>query len=56
MNPQELLVNTMSSVCDQELIQNFNDLKEMRVKLLSAHADRTKEKDSLQKEQKRLEQ
>ncbi|KAM8707516.1 hypothetical protein ACLKA7_005060 [Drosophila subpalustris] len=56
MNPQELLVNTMSSVCDQELIQNFNDLKEMRVKLLSAHADRAKEKDSLQKEQKRLEQ
>ncbi|KAH8299636.1 hypothetical protein KR044_003821, partial [Drosophila immigrans] len=56
MNPQELLVNTMSSVCDDEFIQNFNDLKEMRVKLLNAHADREKEKENLQKEQKRLEQ
>ncbi|KAH8370365.1 hypothetical protein KR093_003157, partial [Drosophila rubida] len=56
MNPQELLVNTMSSVCDDEFIQNFNDLKEMRVRLLNAHADREKEKENLQKEEKRLEQ
>lgn len=56
MNPQELLVNTMSSVCDEQLIKNFNDLKEMRVKLLNAHADRTVDKDILLNEQKRLEQ
>ncbi|KAH8396756.1 hypothetical protein KR215_003906, partial [Drosophila sulfurigaster] len=56
MNPQELLVNTMSSVCDDEFIKNFNDLKEMKVKLLNAHADREKDKENLQKEQKRLEQ
>ncbi|XP_060660787.1 structural maintenance of chromosomes protein 5 [Drosophila nasuta] len=56
MNPQELLVNTMSSVCDDEFIKNFNDLKEMKLKLLNAHADREKDKENLQKEQKRLEQ
>ncbi|XP_064544935.1 structural maintenance of chromosomes protein 5 [Drosophila montana] len=56
MNPQELLVNTMSSVCDNQLIKNFIDLKNMRIKQLSAHADREREHDKLLKEQKRLEQ
>lgn len=56
MNPQELLVNTMSSVCDNQLIKNFIDLKNMRIKQLGAHADRERENDKLLKEQKRLEQ
>ncbi|EDV90246.1 GH23715 [Drosophila grimshawi] len=56
MNPQELLVNTMASVCDNELIRCFNDLKEMRKTQSSAHDDREREKEKLLKEQKRLEQ
>lgn len=56
MNPQELLVNTMSSVCDNQLIRSFTDLKEMRIKQLSAQADREKQNDKLQQEQNRLEQ
>ncbi|ALC44295.1 Smc5 [Drosophila busckii] len=56
MNAQQLLVNTMSSVCDNQLMKSFNDLKEMRTKHLKAHSDRDKEKDAFQKEQKRLDQ
>lgn len=56
MNPQDLLVNTMSSVCDNKLIKNFTDLKEMRLKQLTAQTDREKQNDKLQQEEKRLEQ
>lgn len=56
MNPQDLLVNTMSSVCDNQLIKSFTDLKEMRLKQLTAQTDREKQNDKLQQEEKRLEQ
>ncbi|XP_017034528.2 structural maintenance of chromosomes protein 5 [Drosophila kikkawai] len=56
MNPQELLLNTMSSVCDSELTDNFSLLKQMRAKQTIVHTDREKEKNDLAKKQKRLEQ
>lgn len=56
MNPQELLTNTMSSVCDSEFINTFKELKELRVSQLNNYRDREKEKENLQKEEKRLEQ
>ncbi|KAH8259548.1 hypothetical protein KR026_006182 [Drosophila bipectinata] len=56
MNPQELLLNTMSSVCDDELTQGFNSLKEMRTSQATVNIDREKGKNDLQKKQKRLEQ
>ncbi|XP_017101542.2 structural maintenance of chromosomes protein 5 [Drosophila bipectinata] len=56
MNPQELLLNTMSSVCDDELTQGFNSLKEMRASQATVNIDRDKGKNDLQKKQKRLEQ
>ncbi|KAH8258805.1 hypothetical protein KR038_009819 [Drosophila bunnanda] len=56
MNPQELLLNTMSSVCDSELTNNFVLLKEMRAKQTTVHTDREKEKKDLAKKEKRLEQ
>ncbi|KAH8286139.1 hypothetical protein KR054_003225 [Drosophila jambulina] len=56
MNPQELLLNTMSSVCDSELTNNFSLLKQMRTKQTTVHSDREKEKNDLAKKQKRLEQ
>ncbi|EDV40819.1 uncharacterized protein Dana_GF23727 [Drosophila ananassae] len=56
MNPQELLLNTMSSVCDDELTKSFNLLKQMRTKHANVNTDREKEKHDLQKKQKRLEQ
>lgn len=56
MNPQELLANTMSSVCDNDFINTFKVLKELRVSQVSTHHDREKEKENLQKEEKRLEQ
>lgn len=56
MNPQELLINTMSSVCDSELTNNFSLLKQMRTKQTNVHTDREKEKSDLVKKQKRLEQ
>ncbi|XP_023031430.1 structural maintenance of chromosomes protein 5 [Drosophila willistoni] len=56
MNPQELLVNTMSSVCDTQLLTAFEQLKEMRSQQLNAHANCDQEKDNLQKKEKRLEQ
>ncbi|XP_016987937.1 structural maintenance of chromosomes protein 5 [Drosophila rhopaloa] len=55
MNPQELLLNTMSSVCDDELTQSFNLLKQMRSQQENTHANREKEKNDLVKKQKRLE-
>ncbi|XP_020816234.1 structural maintenance of chromosomes protein 5 [Drosophila serrata] len=56
MNPQELLLNTMSSVCDSELTNNFILLKQMRTKQTNVHTDREKMKNDLAKKQKRLEQ
>nr|CAD29584.1 SMC5 protein [Drosophila melanogaster] len=56
MNPQELLLNTMSSVCDEDLINSFNSLKQMRTEQANVHANREKEKSDLVKKQKRLEQ
>nr|AAQ22436.1 RE65864p [Drosophila melanogaster] len=55
MNPQELLLNTMSSVCDEDLINSFNSLKQMRTEQANVHANREKEKSDLVKKQKRLE-
>ncbi|EDW44387.1 structural maintenance of chromosomes protein 5 [Drosophila sechellia] len=55
MNPQELLLNTMSSVCDDELTNSFNRLKQMRTEQANVHANREKEKSDLVKKQKRLE-
>ncbi|XP_017042443.2 LOW QUALITY PROTEIN: structural maintenance of chromosomes protein 5 [Drosophila ficusphila] len=55
MNPQELLLNTMSSVCDDELTNSFNELKQMRSQHSNTHANREKEKNELAKKQKRLE-
>jgi len=56
MNPQELLLNTMSSVCDDELTSSFNLLKQMRTQQANTHSNREKEKNDLVKKQKRLEQ
>ncbi|XP_016959600.1 structural maintenance of chromosomes protein 5 [Drosophila biarmipes] len=56
MNPQELLVNTMSSVCDDELTNGFNLLKQMRTQQANTTSNREKEKTDLVKKQKRLEQ
>ncbi|EDV52678.2 structural maintenance of chromosomes protein 5 [Drosophila erecta] len=55
MNPQELLLNTMSSVCDDELTKSFNLLKQMRLQQTNAQANREREKLDLAKKQKRLE-
>ncbi|XP_039487674.1 structural maintenance of chromosomes protein 5 [Drosophila santomea] len=55
MNPQELLLNTMSSVCDDELTNSFTLLKQMRAQQANANANREKEKSDLVKKQKRLE-
>ncbi|XP_017072488.1 structural maintenance of chromosomes protein 5 [Drosophila eugracilis] len=56
MNPQELLLNTMSSVCDDELTSNFNLLKQLRTQQTNANTNREKEKSDLVKKKKRLEQ
>ncbi|XP_017128145.1 structural maintenance of chromosomes protein 5 [Drosophila elegans] len=55
MNPQELLLNTMSSVCDEELTKSFNNLKQMRAQQANTNANRDKDKNDLAKKQKRLE-
>ncbi|KAI8041284.1 structural maintenance of chromosomes protein 5 [Drosophila gunungcola] len=55
MNPQELLLNTMSSVCDDELTKSFNNLKHMRAQQANTNANRDKDKNDLAKKQKRLE-
>ncbi|XP_034659399.1 structural maintenance of chromosomes protein 5 [Drosophila subobscura] len=56
MNPQELLANTIASICDNDLTNHFAQLKEMRSKQTNANSDREKQKMSLQKKQLRLEQ
>ncbi|KAH8405322.1 hypothetical protein KR222_005352, partial [Zaprionus bogoriensis] len=56
MNPQELLANTMSSVCDNQFIKTFKELKELRASKLSTHVDREQQKENLKKEEHRLEQ
>ncbi|XP_030375242.1 structural maintenance of chromosomes protein 5 isoform X2 [Scaptodrosophila lebanonensis] len=54
MNPQELLLNTMSSICDSDLINSFTDLKDLRKEQLSSHASCNKDIENLDREQKRL--
>ncbi|XP_017141834.1 structural maintenance of chromosomes protein 5 [Drosophila miranda] len=56
MNPQELLMNTIASICDDDLTNNFTQLKAMRSKQANAQSDSEKQKKSLQKKQHRLEQ
>ncbi|XP_041448109.1 structural maintenance of chromosomes protein 5 isoform X2 [Drosophila obscura] len=56
MNPQELLSNTIASICDNDLTNNFSLLREMRSKQNWSAGDREKQKIKLQKKQHRLEQ
>ncbi|KAH8295721.1 hypothetical protein KR018_005816 [Drosophila ironensis] len=56
MNPQQLLLNTMTSVCDEQLTNDFNTLKEMRANQVTISSDSAKVKIDLKKKEKRLEQ
>lgn len=54
-NPQELFASTQKSVCDEDMIETYNQLKELRYNQLNGNKQMQKTEDLLKENERRVE-